>query len=905
MFPMASDRRSVGTSSSRSSRLAALLIAVLAAAACDDGSSRRRPRIRPGEVFINEIVANASLDEPDSPAILRDENGDPILDANGDPVDWIEFFNASPKPARIGAAWVSDDPARPRLFRFLPRKLRIQPGEFLVLICDGRPELGPLHAPFTLETAGETIRMSTRKGRLGLDEREYVDLEANVAAGRFPDGEFDYGLIYVATPGAPNKPIGVKLPRLDGNAVLGPPAADSTRIAVPVREDRELLAASVEVLPVDDCDAAVAPDAQFLGPFTLDTVVEQTEVTETRRTVLGEPIDVPVQRLIIQGSLPRFDAGTRLRLRFRLVNVMGVARDVQCQAVSGGGGAPLLDFDNAAFVEPRCPSPAESASVFAFLHVAEESAAQDPLPIDASLTFLAGGAPEQTVDLASGLEIRPAEACELECYRVPAVADSRAFRVAFDIPAQPAGTLVTFSFEARDTSRGETAVLEPSAATERTSLRYVSGFQPPAVVFNEVLPQSVTVLEDLYPQAVRNDPAFEPPDFAELYNPGTTPLAVGGMFLASTRSRSCAADGSACPPDIIRSVREFAIPAGTSIPPKEFLLFLFTSESRRNTAPQLGGTGLEGKTIRVRDSIDLDDCHDGLILISSDAGGNCPVDRFDWDFRPGGGDCAPGDLMPDTPFGSLPDGADNVVTLDPPTPGESNCIYGAPDVASAETTVVGTTGPGGCLLPDNAVRIEALVSIAWRELILNPDELGVQSAEVIVEKDGVAEAPVSIGALGGSIVRSEADDPGPCSIAVRVAVDVPAPGEGETASRVSYALRVTDTRGGAVTSEPSVFDVCTGEGEFIRGDANRDGHINVTDLVWINFVIFGIFPPTSCMDALDANDDGAVDQADFLHLADFIFRRGPRVPDPYPLPGIDPTPDDLECDPPPDGSEEP
>src|SRR5690606_41327228 len=61
-------------------------------------------------------------------------------------------------------------------------------------------------------------------------------------------------------------------------------------------------------------------------------------------------------------------------------------------------------------------------------------------------------------------------------------------------------------------------------------------------------------------------------------------------------------------------------------------------------------------------------------------------------------------------------------------------------------------------------------------------------------------------------------------------------------------------------------------------------------------------PP--CLDACDCDDDGALGISDVVCILDFLFRFGDFPRDPGPgflsdgtelLPGIDPTPDDLDC----------
>lgn len=92
---------------------------------------------------------------------------------------------------------------------------------------------------------------------------------------------------------------------------------------------------------------------------------------------------------------------------------------------------------------------------------------------------------------------------------------------------------------------------------------------------------------------------------------------------------------------------------------------------------------------------------------------------------------------------------------------------------------------------------------------------------------------------------------------------------------------------------------------FIRGDANADSvvyadrprvEINVSDPIFIVEYLFlgGKRPP--CEKAADANDDGGVDVSDAIYILSFLFLGGPEVKEPFSRCGVDPTPDDLDCE---------
>ena len=82
---------------------------------------------------------------------------------------------------------------------------------------------------------------------------------------------------------------------------------------------------------------------------------------------------------------------------------------------------------------------------------------------------------------------------------------------------------------------------------------------------------------------------------------------------------------------------------------------------------------------------------------------------------------------------------------------------------------------------------------------------------------------------------------------------------------------------------------------FIRGDANRDQVLDISDPVAILHGLFLGDVALPCLDAADANDDGETDLADPIYVFDFLFRGGFPPPAPYPFAGEDPTRDELFC----------
>ena len=91
---------------------------------------------------------------------------------------------------------------------------------------------------------------------------------------------------------------------------------------------------------------------------------------------------------------------------------------------------------------------------------------------------------------------------------------------------------------------------------------------------------------------------------------------------------------------------------------------------------------------------------------------------------------------------------------------------------------------------------------------------------------------------------------------------------------------------------------------FVRGDANSDGAINLTDGVIPLLFLFSGGAPPACMDAADANDTGAVEITDAIIIFSWLFTGGvaPVAPSPtspgYPVSdcGPDATEDGLSCE---------
>ncbi len=76
---------------------------------------------------------------------------------------------------------------------------------------------------------------------------------------------------------------------------------------------------------------------------------------------------------------------------------------------------------------------------------------------------------------------------------------------------------------------------------------------------------------------------------------------------------------------------------------------------------------------------------------------------------------------------------------------------------------------------------------------------------------------------------------------------------------------------------------------FIRGDANEDNQVDISDALRILSILFqGETRLPSCLEALDANNDDSVDISDAVYILLYLFRGTNPPPPPYPEPGICP-----------------
>ena len=82
---------------------------------------------------------------------------------------------------------------------------------------------------------------------------------------------------------------------------------------------------------------------------------------------------------------------------------------------------------------------------------------------------------------------------------------------------------------------------------------------------------------------------------------------------------------------------------------------------------------------------------------------------------------------------------------------------------------------------------------------------------------------------------------------------------------------------------------------FVRGDADGNGSVQITDAVDVLLSLFR-GNPVACLDAADADDNGSVLITDGIHILYFLFRPGSPPRFPFPHCGRDLSQDELGCE---------
>ena len=133
------------------------------------------------------------------------DNSDGWLDEVHANPDWIELHNPGDVTLSLADHYLTDDGEDP-FKEPLDPSLEIEAGGFLLLVADGRPELGPGHLGFSLSRLGESVGLFREDGmgevlHFGPVERDFAWARSPDCCSSMPDCAEQ---VWYGTPGASN-----------------------------------------------------------------------------------------------------------------------------------------------------------------------------------------------------------------------------------------------------------------------------------------------------------------------------------------------------------------------------------------------------------------------------------------------------------------------------------------------------------------------------------------------------------------------------------------------------------------------------------------------------------------------------------------------------------------------------
>jgi hypothetical protein len=135
---------------------------------------------------------------------------------------------------------------------------------------------------------------------------------------------------------------------------------------------------------------------------------------------------------------------------------------------------------------------------------------------------------------------------------------------------------------------------------------------------------------------------------------------------------------------------------------------------------------------------------------------------------------------------------------------------------------------------------------------------------------------------------------GDVAFTVRVRADAMGGEIIENCARITF----DDQHDRAMDTDPVQHIVAGAAPDFIRGDANADGTLDISDALFLIGDISLGTEKVLCLDAGDSNDDGAIDISDVISIIGPLFLGFPDPKPPFPACGVEPpeSADVLDCE---------
>jgi hypothetical protein len=238
--------------------------------------------------------------------------------------------------------------------------------------------------------------------------------------------------------------------------------------------------------------------------------------------------------------------------------------------------------------------------------------------------------------------------------------------------------------------------------------------------------------------------------------------------------------------------------------------------------------------------------------------------------------------------------------------GESFLVFGGAHLPGSIEIVENPPAPDGIvrILGEASDRSAGVVGAAgdfnddgFRDFLigekLNQNTSGKAGNVFLILGGPLLPSPIQLGQLGSRGIRIHSPDFGGIGPWVGPSGDLD--GDGQTDFAIGAQPKFFPDQEPTDESRLYVVFGPYGQKKFIRGDANSDGVLDISDAVTILAYLFTGGKKPICIDAVDSDDSGLLDITDAVKLLGYLFLAQAPPPEPFPLKGRDRTTDSLDC----------